>query len=82
MLKPLNLRRCGFFGFLLASTVCLAGCASWHWEKQGASDDAYAQDEKHCKVQSYSGTDGMVTQASVRKMHTCLHAKGWRKVEN
>jgi hypothetical protein len=24
----------------------------------------------------------MVTQASVRKMHNCLQAKGWRKVEN
>jgi hypothetical protein len=24
----------------------------------------------------------MVTQASVRKMHNCLQAKGWRKVDN
>ncbi|MER2539514.1 MAG: hypothetical protein ABTQ26_09755 [Azonexus sp.] len=71
-----------FFSFLLASFLCLAGCASWHWEKHGASDDDYTLDEKNCKIQSYSGTDGMVTQASVRKMHNCLQAKGWHKVEN
>ena len=70
------------YSFLLASPLCLVGCASWHWEKHGASDDDYTLDEKNCKVQSYSGADGMVTQASVRKMHTCLQARGWRKVEN
>ena len=71
-----------FFHLLLASCLCITGCASWHWGKHGASNDDYTQDERHCKAQSYSGTDGMVTQASVRKMHNCLQAKGWRKVEN
>ncbi len=82
MLKPLSAGRCGFLSCLLFGPLFLTGCASWHWEKQGTSDDDYARDEKHCKVQSYSGTDGMVTQVSVRKMHNCLQAKGWRKVEN
>ena len=76
----LRTRRGRFCYVLFAGCISLAGCSSWHWEKQGASDDDYALDEKNCKVQSYSGTDGMVTQASVRKMHNCLQAKGWRKV--
>lgn len=60
----------------------LAGCAlgpRWHWERPGASPEDYDVDEKFCKVQSYSGTDGMVTKASVRRMHACLEARGWRK---
>ena len=69
--------------FLLFSVLLgLSACASWHWEKRGASDEDYLQDEKFCKVQSYSGTDGMVTQASVRKMQHCLEVRGWRKVAN
>jgi hypothetical protein len=74
--------RVGVLTALLSSTLGLAGCASWHWEKRGASEADYDLDEINCKAQSYSGTDGMVTQASVRKMHNCLQAKGWRKVEN
>ena len=72
----------GVLTAMLSSTLALAGCASWHWEKRGASEADDDLDEIHCKAQSYSGTDGMVTQASVRKMHNCLQAKGWRKVEN
>ena len=67
---------------LLIAIIGLSGCATWHWEKRGANNDDYLQDEKFCKVQSYSGTDGMVTQASVRKMHNCLEARGWRKAED
>ena len=26
--------------------------------------------------------DGMVTDESVRRMHGCMEAKGWRKVQN
>jgi len=59
--------------------LLLTGCASWHWEKAGGD---YAADERTCKAQSYSGTDGMVTNASVRRMHACLEARGWRKVDN
>jgi len=60
----------------------LAGCASWHWEKPGASADDYERDEKYCKLQVYSGIDGAVTQASVRRMHACLEGRGWRKAED
>lgn len=60
----------------------LAGCAGWHWEKPGASAADYEADEKFCKLQAYSGTDGMVTNASVRRMHACLESRGWKKREN
>lgn len=65
------------FTILLLGT--LAGCASWHWEKPGGD---YGLDEKYCKLQAYSGTDGMVTNASVRRMHGCMESKGWKKVAN
>ena len=73
---------------LLAITLLLAllaGCAltsRWHWEKRGAGDGDYDFDEKACKLLSYSGTEGMVTNESVRRMHRCLESRGWRKVEN
>lgn len=67
---------------LLAFSSLLAGCAllspSWHWEKPGGDYDA---DVRFCKQQTYSGTDGNVTNASVRRMHACMEAKGWKKVE-
>jgi hypothetical protein len=65
--------------------VAMTGCAlfpKWHWEKRGATDEDYSVDEKFCKLQSYSGTDGMVTNDSVRRMQRCLESRGWRKVEN
>jgi hypothetical protein len=68
-----------FLAFFLLAVF--AGCASWHWEKRGASADDYEADEKFCKSQVYSGTDGAVTEALVRRMHACLEAKGWRKVD-
>lgn len=71
------------FGAILAATL-LSGCAlrpAWHWEKEGASEAQYAQEVNQCKAATYSGTDGMVTQESVRRMHACLEARGWRKVE-
>lgn len=80
-------RRPANFRHLLTSIALLpllAGCmfgARWHWERPGASPADYGADEKYCKLQSYSGADGMVTQAQVRRMHGCLEARGWRKVE-
>jgi hypothetical protein len=68
--------------YLLLAIVVLSGCASWHWEKPGGSATAYAGDEKFCKLQAYSGTDGMVTKAGVRRMHECLEGRGWKKVAN
>lgn len=66
---------------LILVFVGLAGCSSWHWEKAGARDGDYARDEIECKQQVYTGADGMVTKASVRSMHACLLARGWRKVD-
>ena len=69
----------------LLPSVLLCSCAllsSWHWEKKGGSQEEYAFDEAQCKAKVYSGTDGIVTNASVRRMHGCLEAKGWRKVPN
>lgn len=68
--------------YLLVVLMALSGCASWHWEKSGASAADYDADEKYCKLQAYSGTDGMVTQAHVRRMHDCMGARGWKKVAN
>jgi hypothetical protein len=71
--------------WVAALLVALSGCAllsSWHWEKRGAGEDDYEMDLKFCKQRSYSGTDGMVTNESVRRMHGCMEAKGWRKVAN
>ena len=62
-----------------ALSACSILAPKWHWEKPGGD---YDQDERFCKTQTYSGTDGMVTNASVRRMHGCMEAKGWRKVEN
>lgn len=64
--------------------LSLAGCAlspSWHWEKRGAAEGDYDLDVKYCKLQTYSGTDGITTNESVRRMQACMSAKGWRKVE-
>lgn len=65
--------------YLSVLLLLLTACASWHWEKAGGN---YAQDEKFCKQQTYTGTDGMVTKEMVRRMHGCMEAKGWRKVAN
>lgn len=65
--------------------VLLTGCAllsSWHWEKSGASEVEYSFDEAQCKAKTYSGNDGTVTNATVRRMHACMEARGWRKVPN
>jgi hypothetical protein len=67
---------------LMIAFIGLAACSSWHWEKRGAQDSDYVQDEIFCKQQVYSGTDGIVTNASVRRMHACMMAKGWHKVDN
>lgn len=69
--------------FLTPLLLCLGGCAlfpDWHWEKHGATDEDYGRDERDCKVQTYSGNDGTVTKATVRRMHSCLELRGWRKV--
>ncbi|MBL8419609.1 MAG: hypothetical protein JNK92_03140 [Dechloromonas sp.] len=63
----------------------LAGCVffpNWHWEKRGSAAGEYDQDVTFCKQRTYSGVDGMVTDESVRRMHGCMEAKGWRKVQN
>ena len=69
-----------------AAVVTLAGCAlrpAWHWDKPGAVTGEYDADLKFCKTQTYAwATDGMVTGESVRRMHACMEARGWRKVEN
>jgi len=78
------LKRSGLTGLAII-LLSLAGCAllaSWHWEKRGASEGDYEVDEKACKLQSYSGTEGMVTNESVRRMHRCLESRGWHKVAN
>jgi hypothetical protein len=67
---------------LLLACLGLTACSSWHWEKSGALDGDYARDEIFCKQQVYSGTDGIVTHASVRRMQACMVAKGWRKVDH
>jgi hypothetical protein len=68
---------------LLILSLALAGCAlrpAWHWERPGASDADYRNDEIACKQQSYEGADGAVTQSQVRRMQNCLERRGWRKV--
>jgi hypothetical protein len=67
---------------LMIALFGLTACSSWHWEKSGALDDDRTRDEIFCKQQVYSGTDGFVTNASVRRMHACMAAKGWQKVAN
>lgn len=73
------------YALALAVFLPLSACAlfsSWHWAKPGASDADYAADEAQCKARVYSGTDGMVTNASVRRMHGCMEGKGWIKQPN
>ncbi len=67
---------------LMIAFLGLAACSSWHWEKRDGLDGDLAGDEKHCKQEVYSGTDGMVTNASVRRMHACMQARGWQKAPN
>ena len=67
----------------LLLALLLAGCAlqpAWRWEKVDAGEAEYQRDEKFCKLQAYSGADGMVTGAQVRQMHACLEGRGWRKI--
>ncbi|MDE2440095.1 MAG: hypothetical protein KGP14_03650 [Betaproteobacteria bacterium] len=71
---------CASVLFLLLSACALF--SSWHWAKSGAGEAEYSADEAQCKAKTYSGTDGMVTNASVRRMHACMEAKGWIKVPN
>ena len=69
----------------LALFLPLSACAlfpSWHWARPGAGEAEYSVDEAQCKAKTYSGTDGAVTNASVRRMHACMEAKGWVKVPN
>lgn len=70
-------------GLVLA--LLLGACAlrpDWHWERPGAGDTELSADLVRCKQASYSGTDGMVTQAMVQRMHACLQAAGWQKTPN
>ncbi len=63
----------------------LAGCSllsTWHWEKRGATADDLEADTTFCKLRTYSGTDGMVTQSSVRAMQGCMQGRGWSRVAN
>ncbi|HLO61770.1 MAG TPA: hypothetical protein VK165_02275 [Azonexus sp.] len=69
------------FALCLATAAC-ALFPTWHWARPDASEADYATDETQCKAKTYSGTDGMVTHASVRRMHACMEAKGWIKVPN
>lgn len=66
--------------FLLGLTGCALNPA-WQWEKYGAAEGDYDLDVKYCKLQTYSGTEGITTNESVRRMQACMMAKGWRKVE-
>jgi hypothetical protein len=62
-----------------------AGCAlypSWHWTRPGADSDALAADENQCKTSVYTDASGIVTQASVRRMHNCMAGKGWSRQEH
>ena len=70
------------YGLLAGLVQALAACAlfpSWHWARPGATQADYVFDETQCKAQTYSGTDGMVTNVSVRRMHACMQARGWHK---
>lgn len=68
---------------LLFLGILLAGCATWHWEKDGASEEQYRSDMNHCKGVSYPlGSDGMVTKEMLRRMENCMAAHGWHKAPN
>ena len=75
-------------GVLLLAVILLtgtAGCAlrpSWHWEKPGADEQDLTWDQNQCKAKTYSGTDGGVTNASVRRMFACMEGKGWSRRNN
>lgn len=66
---------------ILAATT-LAACASpfssWRWEKP---DGDYDTDVAACKTASYADSNGALpTNASVRRMQSCMEGKGWKKV--
>lgn len=68
-----------------ALALFLAACAlrpDWHWARAGASDEELSADLVRCKQASYAGTEGMVTQAMVQRMHACMQAAGWQKMPN
>jgi hypothetical protein len=71
---------------LLLALFMLTGCSLLRpgpeWQKPGATDADYEADLKRCKVMVYSfNIDGYVTKASVRRMHECMAAQGWRRAE-
>ena len=75
-------------GVLVLVTLLLigmTGCAlrpTWHWEKPGADEQDLNWDQNQCKAKTYSGNDGNVTNASVRRMFACMEGKGWSKRDN
>lgn len=86
-LKPISTLPRAWRALLAAGAfIAVGGCAlrpGWHWDKPGVVDGEYDADIKFCKTQTYAwATDGMVTAESVRRMHACMEARGWRKVEN
>ncbi len=81
-MKRIRLVKWSLIGCCVAA---FAGCGlfpAWHWAKPGAGEAEYAFDEAQCKAKVYAGTDGTVTNASVRRMHGCMEAKGWVKTPN
>ena len=65
----------------LGLSACLLS-PGWHWAKSGATDEERERDIRLCKQASYSGTDGNVTQASVRRMQGCMEMRGWRRQDD
>lgn len=67
------------------AAASLAGCAlypNWHWAKPGADRQMLSHDENQCKTSVYTDASGIVTQASVRRMHACMAEKGWSRQDN
>jgi len=66
--------------------LLLPGCSvfqsNWRWEKPGSSDTDYQADIKYCKTQTEQSMDGMVNNATVRRIHHCMELRGWHKAEN
>jgi hypothetical protein len=67
---------------VLILALLLAGCATkqTYWEKAGASQQDFYQDQGQCQAQAF-GVTGMNTLQVAIVYSGCMRGKGWYQVE-
>lgn len=63
--------------------LLLAGCATTErvWEKPGATQQEFAQDQGQCQAQGFGAPAGPTSLQAAMMMNACMRGKGWYMVE-